>query len=161
MDRSKTVEQSRVVLAQLMMPNDANHLGYVHGGNLMAIADKAAFACACRHAESVCVTACVDSVVFRYPIKIGQLVTFMASVNYAGDTSMEVGIRIISEDLVTREQKHTNSCYFTMVAVDDNGKPRPIPHLTLQTPEDKRRNAQAAVRRDFRLKQRSERKLTW
>ena len=150
---SKSVDQSRVIMSQLMMPNDANHLGFVHGGTILSIADKVAFVCACRHAESLCVTACVDSVAFRSPIKVGQLVTFLASVNYVGDTSMEIGIKIVAEDLVTRVQTHTNSCYVTMVAVDDRGKPRRVPKLILKTAGDKRRNAHAQERRTFRLKQ--------
>ena len=139
-------------MAQLMMPNDANHVGMVHGGTKLAIADKVAFVCGSRHAESLCVTACVDSVRFKAPIKVGELVTFLASVNHVGRSSMEVGIKMISEDLLTRGQRHTNSCYFTMVAVDDKGKPACVPELILETAEDKRRNEQAKVRREFRLK---------
>ena len=150
--KSKGLEDSRVVMSQLMMPNDANHLGFVHGGTILGIADKVAFVCACRHAESLCVTACVDSVAFRSPIKVGQLVTFLASVNYVGDTSMEIGIKIVAEDLLTRQTKHTNSCYVTMVAVDDHGRPRSVPKLILKTSEDKRRNSMAQERRAFRLK---------
>ncbi len=149
---SKTVEDSRVVMAQLMMPNDANHLGFVHGGTILSIVDKVAFVCACRHAEALCVTACIDSVAFRSPIKVGQLVTFLASVNYVGKTSVEIGIKILAEDLLTRVQTHTNSCYVTMVALDGKGRPKAIPKLVLVTAEDKRRNAVAKERRAFRLK---------
>ena len=151
--KSKGVDHSRVSMSQLMMPNDANHLGFVHGGTILSIVDKVAFVCSCRHAESLCVTACVDSVAFRSPIKVGQLVTFLASVNYVGDTSMEIGIKIVAEDLLTRVQTHTNSCYVTMVAVDDKGKPKRVPKLILKTSEDKRRNVHAQERRSFRLKQ--------
>ena len=150
----KSVDASRVVMSQLMMPNDANHLGFVHGGVILSIADKVAFVCACRHAESLCVTACVDSVAFRSPIKVGQLVTFFASVNLVGETSMEVGIKIVAEDLLTRKQRHTNSCYVTMVAVDERGKPRRLPRLILKDKDDKRRNADAQERRAFRLRHR-------
>jgi len=137
----------------LMMPNDANHLGYVHGGTILSIADKVAFVCACRHAGALCVTACVDSVGFRSPIKVGQLVSFLASVNHVGNSSMEVGIKIVAEDLITREQTHTNSCYFTLVALDKKGRPQAVPQLVLTSAEDKRRNAQAKERRAFRLNQ--------
>jgi acyl-CoA hydrolase len=101
------------------------------------------------------VTASVDSVAFRSPIKVGQLVTFLASVNCVGRSSMEVGIKILAEDLITRAQTHTNSCYFTLVALDPNGRPKAVPKLILETSEDKRRNAQATERRAFRLKHRS------
>ena len=97
--------------------------------------------------------ACVDSVAFRSSIKVGQLVTFLASVNYVGDTSVEIGIKIVAEDLVSRRQTHTNSCYVTMVSVDDKGRPRQVPKLILKSVQDKRRNADAQERRSFRLKQ--------
>src|SRR3989338_3758627 len=151
--KSKGVDASRVIMSQLMMPNDANHLGFVHGGTILSIVDKVAFVCACRHAESLCVTACVDSVAFRSSIKVGQLVTFLASVNYVGDTSVEIGIKIVAEDLVSRRQTHTNSCYVTMVSLDDKGRPRQVPKLILKSVQDKRRNADAQERRSFRLKQ--------
>lgn len=148
---SKPVSASRTLMSQLMMPQDANHMGYVHGGTLLSIADKVAYVCASRHAERVCTTAAVDSVQFRSPIRVGQLVSFMASVNYVGTTSMEVGIRIVAEDLMTGDTVHTNSCYFTMVALDAHGKPVPVRPLILETAEDKRRNKAAAARRKFRL----------
>lgn len=148
----KPVGASRTVMSQLMMPHDANQYGYVHGGVLLSIADKVAFVCASRHAEKVCTTAAVDSVQFRSPVKVGSLVTFLSSVNYVGRTSMEVGIKILAEDLLTGETEHTNSCYFTMVALDENRKPTPVPPLVLETPEDKRRHLAAQGRREMRLK---------
>ncbi len=149
--QSKSINVSRTEMAQLMMPNDANYGGFVHGGVILSIADKVAYVCASRHAESLCVTVSVDHVVFKEPIKVGELVLFKASVNYVGNTSMEVGIKIISEDLLTGKHRHTNSCYFTMVAVDKQGKKKKVPPLLLQTPDDERRNQNAAKRRELRL----------
>lgn len=150
--KAKPVSASRTSMSQLMMPQDANPYNFVHGGSLLSIADKVAFVCASRHAEKVCTTAAVDSVQFRSPILVGQLVTFLASVNFVGHTSMEVGIKILAEDLLTGKTVHTNSCYFTLVALDEKGKPSPVPPLLLETAEDKRRCAAAKIRREFRLK---------
>lgn len=152
---TKKVADSQTVMSQLMMPHDANHFGYVHGGTILSIADKVAYACASRHAHKMCTTVAVDSVVFHSPIKIGHLVTFRASINYVGRSSMEVGIKIISEDLLTGEKKHTNSCYFTFVALDEKGKPTQAPPLELETDLEKERHDRAKARRDFRLKQRN------
>lgn len=148
---SKLVSASYTEMAQLMMPNDANFAGFVHGGVILSIADKVAYVCACRHAKSFCVTVSVDHVVFKEPVKVGELVQFQASVNYAGNTSMEVGIKIISEDLRTGKQRHTNSCYFTMVAVDERGVKKKIPGLVLENADHERRNKAALKRREMRL----------
>jgi len=148
---AKPISVSRTEMAQLMMPNDANFAGFVHGGVILSIADKVAYVCACRHSESFCVTVSVDHVVFKEPIKVGELVQFKASVNYAGNTSLEIGIKIIAEDLLTGKHRHTNSCYFTMVAVDHNGNKRKVPGLTLESSEDERRNREAIKRREIRL----------
>lgn len=147
----KPVSSSRTEMAQLMMPNDANHLGFAHGGVIMSIADKVAYVCAARHASCYCVTVSVDHVVFKKSIKLGELVLFKASVNFVGTTSMEIGIKIFAEDLLTGIQRHTNSCYFTMVAIDNKGKKKAVPKLALETEEDKRRNENAKKRRSFRL----------
>lgn len=141
-----------------MMPQDANPFGYVHGGSILSIADKVAYVCASRHAEQICTTAAVDSVSFRSPIKVGDLVTFYASVNYVGKTSMEVGIKIISENLLTGEKVHTNSCYFTIVALDKKGKPTQAPKLILETKQEKERNHRAEERRKFRLAHRQKKR---
>ena len=151
--KAKKVSQSRTEIAQLMMPNDANFAGFVHGGVILSVADKVAFVCASRHASSFCVTVSVDHVVFNEPIKVGALVQFKASVNYVGTTSMEVGIKIISENVLSGEMRHTNSCYFTMVAVDQSGRKKKVPRLILETMDDKRRNREAARRRELRLAQ--------
>ena len=104
--------------------------------------------CAARHAGPRCVTVSVDQVDFREPIRIGELVTFKASINYVGRTSMEIGIRIEAEDLKTGKKRHTNSCYFTMVALDESGKPTPVPHLICETKDEKRRFKEGQIRRE-------------
>ncbi len=150
----RPVSQSRTIMSQLMMPNDANFGGFVHGGVILSIADKVAYVCAARHAGSYCVTASVDEVHFKTPIHVGSLVTFQATVNWVGTTSMEVGIRVTAEQLPGGEITHTNSCYFTMVAVDENGKPCPAPPLELETNQDKCRFDAALKRREIRLNRR-------
>lgn len=149
--QAKPVSASRTEMSQLMMPNDANSAGFVHGGVILSIADKVAYVCACRHAESFCVTVSVDHVVFKEPIKVGELVLFKASVNFVGTTSIEVGIKILAQELLTGKCRHTNSCYVTMVAVDKNGHKQKVRPLILETEEDKRRNAEARRRREMRL----------
>jgi acyl-CoA hydrolase len=149
---SKKISESRTLMSQLMMPNDANQMGTIHGGAILSIADKVAYVCGCRHADSYCVTASVDRVSFDSPIKIGQLVTFEATIRYTGRTSMEIGIDIFAEDLLTRVKTHTNTCYFTMVAIDENGKPKTVPQLILETEDEKRRFEEAKLRKELSLK---------
>ncbi|MEI6222190.1 MAG: acyl-CoA thioesterase [bacterium] len=149
---SKPVRASQTTMAHLMMPHDANLRGTVHGGVLLSYLDKVAAVCAMRHSEATVVTASVDSVVFRHAIHVGELVTFYASVNFVGRTSMEIGVKIVTEDVKTGRQLHSNSCYLTMVAVDDDGKPQEVPHLVCETEDDKRRWAEAEERRAVRLK---------
>ena len=122
----------------LMTPDMSNFAGSVHGGALLKLLDQVAYACASRYAASYVVTLSVDRVLFREPIRVGELVTFSASVNYTGRTSMEIGIRVDAQDIRTGQSRHANSCYFTMVAVDDSGKPRRDP----TTGAVKRRRAQ-------------------
>lgn len=119
-------------MSVLMTPDMANFIGNVHGGDLLKMLDQVAYACASRYSGSYVVTLSVDQVMFLEPIYVGELVTFAASVNYVGRTSMEIGIRVEAEDVRARTIRHTNSCYFTMVAVDDNGKPTPIPPLNVK-----------------------------
>lgn len=149
----KTVASSKTEMSQLMMPQHANHAGFVHGGVILSIADNAAYVCAARHAGPSCVTVSVDRVDFREPIHIGEVVTFQASVNFVGRTSMEVGIRIMAEDLETGKKRHTNSCYFTMVLVDAKGHPQPVPGLISETDDEKRRQRDGALRRELRKQQ--------
>ena len=139
MKESKTVRESKTEMSQLMLPQHANMNGTAYGGSILSIADSVAYVCAARHAGPNCVTVSVDRVNFKEPIRIGELVTFLASINYVGKTSMEIGIKIFAEDLRTGKKKHTNSCYFTMVCLDQNGRPTPVPRLIPETEEEKRR----------------------
>ena len=121
--------QNELTMSVLMTPDLANFTGNVHGGDLLKMLDQVAYACASRYSGSYVVTLSVDQVIFREPIHVGELVTFLASVNYVGKTSMEVGIRVQAENIQNRTIRHTNSCYFTMVAVDQHGKPTRVPPL--------------------------------
>jgi acyl-CoA hydrolase len=148
----KPVSASRLVLAQVMTPLDANVTGNVHGGNIMKLADEAAGVVAIRHSGRNCVTATVDRFDFHAPVYVGNLVTLKASLNYVGRTSMEIGVRVEAEDLRTGRTTHTNSCYITMVALDAKGKPAEVPRLLLETDEDRRRNEKATLRVQDRRK---------
>lgn len=130
----------------LMTPDQANFTGNVHGGTILKLLDQVAYACASRYAGAYVVTLSVDQVVFREPIHVGELVTFEASVNHTGRTSMEVGIRVSTEEIRTGLVRHTNSCYFTMVAMDD-GRPTAVPALDLSTDTQRRRWQEAQERR--------------
>jgi acyl-CoA hydrolase len=145
--QTKTVKESRTEMSQLMLPQHANLAGMVYGGTILHVADSVAYVCASRHAGPNCLTVSVDRVDFHEPIRIGELVTFLASVNYVGRSSMEVGIKIFAEDLKTGKKRHTNSCYFTMVCVDDRGCPREVPRLTPESEEEKRRYREGEQRR--------------
>ncbi|KTT52415.1 VdlD [Pseudomonas oryzihabitans] len=134
----------------LMTPDLANFSGNVHGGALLKHLDEVAYACASRYAGRYVVTLSVDQVIFREPVHVGELVTFLASVNYTGTTSMEIGVKVITENIQQRSVRHTNSCFFTMVAVDENGKSCPVPQLEPVTADEKRRCAQAQQRRQIR-----------
>jgi len=134
----------------LMTPDTANFSGKVHGGTILKLLDQAAYACASRYAAAYVVTLSVDQVVFRQPVHVGELVTLLSSVNHTGNSSMEVGIKVIAENIRTQEKRHVNSCFFTMVAVDDQGKPTPVPPLRPFSPDERRRHAAAEVRKDMR-----------
>ena len=142
---------SSLSMTVLMTPDMSNFSGNVHGGLLLTYLDQVAYTCATRYARNYAVTLSVDRVVFREPIHVGELVTFAASINYTGRTSMEVGIRVTTEDLRIGRVRHTNSCYFTMVAVDDDGKPIPVRPLAPTTPLQLRRRAAAMARRELRI----------
>ena len=135
----------------LMMPDMANFIGNVHSGDLLKMLDQVAYACASRYSGSYVVTLAVDQVMFREPIYVGELVTFAASVNYVGNTSMEIGIRVEAEDVRARTIRHTNSCYFTMVAIDDNGKPTPAPPLDIKNASQQCRAEAALERKNPRM----------
>ena len=124
--------QHELTMSILMTPDLANFTGNVHGGDLLKMLDQVAYACASRYSGTYVVTLSVDQVIFREPIHVGELVTFLASVNHVGHTSMEIGIRVQAENIQQRTIRHTNSCYFTMVAVDKNGKPTPVPPLPIK-----------------------------
>jgi uncharacterized protein (TIGR00369 family) len=141
-------------MSELMMPNMANNLGHVFGGVIMSLVDRVAAVAAIRHARQPCVTVSVDRVDFHEPIYLGELVVAHASVNFVGRTSMEVGVRIEAEHLISGKRRHTNSCYVTFVAIDANGRPSPVPQLILETEEDRRRHAGALARRQRRLEER-------
>lgn len=136
------------------MPNMANNMGNVFGGVILSLVDRVAAVVATRHARRPCVTVSVDQVDFKEPIYLGELVTAQASVNFTGRTSMEVGVRIESENLLTGKRRWTNSCYVTYVAVDERGKPTAVPPAVPETDEEKRRYKAAEARRTHRLKER-------
>jgi acyl-CoA hydrolase len=134
----------------LMTPDMANFSGNVHGGAILKLLDQVAYACASRYAGFYVVTMSVDQVVFRQPIHVGELVTFLACINYTGTTSMEVGVKVIAEDILKKVVRHANSCFFTMVAVDEQRKPVAVPQLELILPEQQRRNLAAIARKQIR-----------
>ena len=144
----KKANQSRTEISQLMLPQHANFAGTVYGGTILSIADGVAYVCAARHAGPNCVTVSVDRVDFREPIRIGELVTLLASVNFTGRSSMEIGIKIIAENLKTGGKRHTNSCYFTMVCLDDQGRPKEAPRILPETAEEKRRYEEGRKRHE-------------
>jgi len=141
---------AQLTMTVLMTPDMANFSGNVHGGTLLKYLDEVAYACASRYAGRYVVTLSVDQVVFRQPVHVGELVTFLASVNYTGTTSMEIDIKVITENIRERSVRHTNSCFFTMVALDDERRPAPVPPLEPQTPDQKRRYVQGQQRREIR-----------
>jgi acyl-CoA hydrolase len=148
----KPVRASATQLADLMTPPDANVRGSVFGGKVLALVDKAAAVCAMRHAGKPCVTVAMDRVEFLVPIRIGELVTAEAHCDFAGRTSMDIGVEVYAEDIEKGERKHTNSCFVTMVAVDAKGEPAPVPPLLPETKEEKQRYAAAQMRREARKK---------
>ncbi|VFM95271.1 MAG: Acyl-CoA hydrolase [Candidatus Kentron sp. G] len=137
--------RSCIEMTMLVSPQQANFSGVMHGGELMKLLDQVAYTCAARYCGHYAVTLSVDSILFKQPVKIGELLTFLASVNYTGSTSMEIGIKVVAEDIASKFVRHTNTCYFTMVAMED-GKPAPVPPLQIETSGQQRRN-EAAVRR--------------
>ena len=147
---AETEDRRILTMTVLMTPDMANFSGKVHGGALLNLLDRVAFACASRYSRRYAVTLSVDQVVFREPIAVGELVTFRAAVNHAGRTSMEIGIRVEAEDIQAGTRRHTNSCYFTMVAVDDAGRPAAVPPLTPRTALDRKRHRAAEIRRTLR-----------
>lgn len=156
----KPVSASRVTLALLMQPMDANHHGNVHGGVIMRLMDEAGGSAAMRHAGRPVVTVVVDQVLFREPIHIGDLVTFTASLTYVGRTSLETRIEVTAQNLLTGERTHTNTAYFVYVALDEAGHPTPVPPLQPETDDEHAQWAAAQERQRYRLSQRAEKLQT-
>jgi acyl-CoA hydrolase len=152
---ARPVAESRHETSLIMMPQHANVLGHVFGGVILSMMDTAAAVSAMRHARTPCVTASIDRVDFREPIHVGDLVVMKASVNFVGKTSMEIGVRVETENLLTGVRRHTNSCYLTFVAIDADGRPVKVPSLVPETPEEKRRHRAASERRRRRLEERT------
>ncbi len=151
----KKVEASKILISELMLPSNSNFNGKIHGGYILNLMDQIAFACASKHSKTYCVTASVDTVDFLKPIEIGELVTMKASINYVGNTSMVVGIRVESENIRTGEIKHCNSSYFTMVAKDNDGKSVEVPGLILSNKHEIRRFLKSLKRTEVKnLRQR-------
>ncbi len=147
----RPVQDSHSVMSELMMPHMANNHGNVFGGVILSLVDRVGAVAAIRHGRQLCVTVSMDRVVFLEPIHLGELVTAKASVNFVGRTSMEVGVRIEAENMVTGQRRHTNSCHVTYVAVDGNGCPVSVPKVTPETDAEMRRYERAEARRTRRL----------
>jgi acyl-CoA hydrolase len=148
---ARAVRESASEYAEVALPNDANPLGNLLGGKVMHLVDMAGSLAAMRHARCQVVTASIDNMSFLYPVHIGQLVILKSSVNRAFKTSMEVGVKVVAEDLTTGETRHTSSAYVTFVAVDPEGRPVRIPPVVPETEEEKRRYREACERRTLRL----------
>jgi len=142
---------SQSTISEMMMPHMANGLGNVHGGVLLGMIDRVGAVAAIRHARRVCVTVSVDQVDFREPIHLGELVTMQAMVNYVHRTSLEVGVRVEAENLLTGVRRHTNSCYLTFVAIDEAGRPVEAPKVVPETDEERQRYRAAEMRRAQRM----------
>ena len=149
MSNARSVSYSTTTITELMIPSYANFGGKIHGGLILSLMDKVAYACAAKHAGGYCVTVSMNAVDFLAPVEVGELVSLTASVNYVGNSSIVVGVKVVSENVTTGEKRHTNSSYLTMVAKDDEGKPRPVPKLELETPNQVRRFMEAMKRRQF------------
>jgi len=148
--RKHTPEASRAQVSELMMPQHVNNLGHVFGGVVLSMIDRAAAVSAMRHAGGPCVTVSIDRVDFKEPIYAGELVTCRARVNFVGRTSMEVGVEVQAENLLTGVRRHTNSCFLTFVAIDGASQPTPVPRLELETDDDERRFREGRRRREVR-----------
>jgi acyl-CoA hydrolase len=150
MEREPNWVAHELTMTVLMTPDMANFSGNVHGGTILKFLDSVAYACASRYSGSYVVTLSVDQVMFLQPIHVGELVTFLASINYTGRTSMEVGIRVVTENIQQRLVRHANSCYFTMVAVDAGGKPVAVPPLVPADEVQTERFERAKLRKQSR-----------
>lgn len=151
----KTVKETSVTMAQVMLPQDANPAGNVHGGVVMKLIDTAAAVVASRHARSNTVTASLDRLDFHHPVFVGDLLFLKASINMAGRTSMEIGVRVEAENFITGEVRHTSSAYLTFVALDENSRPKAVPPLVFENDDEIRRNREALMRKKMRLDQKT------
>jgi len=149
---SKSPKDSTVTMTEIVLPSDANALGTIFGGKIMSWIDIAGAIAAGRHARRVVVTASLDALHFVAPVKVGNIVQLRSSVNFAGRTSMEVGVRVESENPVTGETHHTATAYLTFVALDEHGRPTPVPPVFAESPEEKRRFESAIKRRESRIR---------
>ena len=147
------VSKSQVVMHEMVLPNDTNSLGSVLGGHVMHLMDICAAMTAMRHCRKAVVTAAVDHLSFHHPVNVGEIMILKASVNYADHTSMEVGVRIDAENPLTGDQRHTSSAYLTFVALDEGGRPTPVPKVVPESESEQRRYRRAQKRRQQRLKQ--------
>ncbi|MEX0951136.1 MAG: acyl-CoA thioesterase [Gammaproteobacteria bacterium] len=143
-------QEKTLYMTLLMSPDMANFSGNVHGGALLKMLDQVSYACAARYCGTYVVTLSLDQVSFKEPIKVGELVSFRAHVNYVGRTSMEIGVKVVTEDLITKQKRHAVSCYFTMVALDENGKPTAAPKLEFTNEFDKKLYEAAKMRQEMR-----------
>ncbi|UII29278.1 acyl-CoA thioesterase [Fulvivirga maritima] len=151
MQAGKRVSFSKTTITELMIPSYANFGGKIHGGILLSLIDKVAYACASKHAGNYCVTVSVDNVEFLQPVEVGDLVSLHASVNYVGKTSLIVGIKVIAENVKQGSVKHTNTSYVTMVAKDEDDKPTQVPPLILEESEEVRRFFEAMKRKELKF----------
>jgi acyl-CoA hydrolase len=154
--KGKTPAETRIEVAQIMVPMDANSIGKVHGGTIMKLIDSVAGIVASRHARSVVVTASIDRLDFISPASVGELIILRANLNYVGRTSMEVGVRVDAENLLTGDHRYVASAYLTMVAIDRKGKPKAVPPLVPESEEDLRRFREGEKRKQERLKSKLE-----
>ncbi len=152
--KNKTVKETRITMSHVMLPQDTNPAGNVHGGSVMKWIDNAAASVAIRHTRGNAVTASVDRLDFHNPVFLGNLLTLKASLNLVGRTSMEVGVRVEAENPYTGEITHTASAYLTLVALDENGRPKEVPGLILETEDEKRRNRAGIARKEARIEER-------
>ena len=159
MEDYKKVSDSATTLTELMIPSYSNFGGKIHGGVILSLMDKVAYVCAAKHANAYCVTASIEGVDFLAPVEVGDLVSLLASVNYTGNSSLVVGIRVISENIKTHQVRHTNTSYFTMVAFGDDNKTVKVPGLILENHLQARRFYQALLRKELKTKYKKEEAL--
>lgn len=152
MQNKKRIATSRATISQVMMPHHASHYGNVHGGVIMHLVDEVAYVAASRHARKNVVTASIDSLSFENPVHIGDVVTLKAELTFVGKTSMEIEVHVTTEKVKTGEVLPVATAYLTMVALDEEGKPTPVPQLILETEEEKKKYKQAQIRRQERMK---------